>query len=81
MWFSNEKDRWKTFKMLAQRNITKIQFLSLMSRKINFKLISIGLSAKTNWNTPFFYWTYFSTSNICQDNSEKWQKMAKNERV
>ena len=34
--------------MRAQRNISKNRFLSLMSRKINFKLISKGLSAKTN---------------------------------
>ena len=32
--------------MRAQRNISKNRFLSLMSRKINFKLISTGLSVK-----------------------------------
>ena len=30
-----------------------------MSRKINFKLISAGLSAKTNWNTPFSVGHFF----------------------
>ena len=34
--------------MRAQRNIAKNRFLSLMYRKINLKLISTGLSAKTN---------------------------------
>ena len=38
--------------MQAERNISKNRFLSLMSRKINFKLIFTGLSAKTNQNTP-----------------------------
>ena len=45
-WFSIEIDRWKIEKMRAQRNISKNRFLSLMSRKINFKLISTGLSVK-----------------------------------
>ena len=39
-WFSIEIDRWKIEKMRAQRNISKNRFLSLMSRKINLKLIS-----------------------------------------
>ena len=47
-WFSIEIDRWTIEKMWAQRNILKNWFLSLMSRKINFKLISTRLSAKTN---------------------------------
>ena len=63
--------------MQAQRSISKNRFLSVMSRKINFKLISTDLSTKTNLKTPFSSCKIFSMNYIWQGNSEKTAKNKK----